>query len=167
MKIVDLADQIFRELGEPTELTLPAISYWIRSNVGGLNNYLNVAYVMDEDTLEIVDANSKELSSDESAVFKKMYMIHFYDLKIRKNIGVVEEETIISVSDGEQSVTKINKNQVTIALTSLKRAEESELHRLIASYKTDKAVPRQVAGDDTEQGRFGQTKYNHEFNRIN
>ena len=167
MKIVDLADQIFRELGEPTELTLPAISYWIRSNVGALNNYLNTGYIVKEGTLELVDSNSKEIGLDEAVVFKKMYMIHFYDLKIRKNINVVEAETIIAVSDGEQSVTKINKNQVTIALTNLKRAEESELHRLIGSYKSDKSSPRQVAGDDTEQGKFGQTKYNHEFNRIN
>jgi hypothetical protein len=163
MKIVDLADQIFRELGEPAELTLPAITYWVRSNVGGLNNYLNTSFTIDDDTLEF----DPVLSLDESVVFKKMYMIHFYDLKIRKNINVVETETIIAVSDGEQSVTKINKNQVTIALTNLKRAEESELHKLIASYKFDKSAPRQIAGDDTEQGRFGQTRYNHEFNRIN
>ena len=44
MKIVDLADQIFRELGEPSDLTLPAISYWVRSNVGGVNNYLNTSF---------------------------------------------------------------------------------------------------------------------------
>ena len=148
MKIIDLADQIFRELGEPTDLSLPAISYWIRSNIGGLNNYLNTTFVIDEDTLEIVNEDKKEIGLNESSVFKKMYMIHFYDLKIRKNIGVVETETIISVSDGEQSVTKINKNQVTVALTSLKRAEESELHRLISAYKADQASPRQVAGDD-------------------
>ena len=167
MKIVDLADQIFRELGEPSDLTIPAISYWIRSNVGGLNNYINSSYKVKESTLEIVDGDGKEIGLDDAVVLKKMYTIHFYDLKIRKNIGVVETETIISVSDGEQSVTKINKNQITVALTSLKRAEEAELHRLVTAYKSDKSSPQQVAGDDTEQGRFGQTKYNHEYNRIN
>jgi len=163
MKIVDLADQIFRELGEPSDLTLPAISYWVRSNVGGVNNYLNTSFELDEDTLELTPA----MTLDETVIFKKMYMVHYYDVKIRKNLGVVESETIIAVSDGEQSVTKINKNQVTIALTSLKRAEEAELQRLITAYKTDKASPQQVAGDDTEKGRFGQTSYNNEFNRLN
>ena len=96
-----------------------------------------------------------------------MYVVHYYDTKIRKNLGVVEKEAILAVSDEGTSITKINKNQVTVALTSLKRAEEAELQRLITAYKLDKSKPRQVAGDDTEKGNFGQTKYNSNFNRIN
>ena len=41
MKVVDIADEIFRELSEPSTLSIPAIAYWVRSNVGELNNYLN------------------------------------------------------------------------------------------------------------------------------
>ena len=44
MKIVDIADEIYRELGEPSSLSIPAISFWIRSNVGELNNRLNTAF---------------------------------------------------------------------------------------------------------------------------
>ena len=42
MKVVDIADEIFRELSEPSTLSIPAIAYWVRSNVGELNNYLNI-----------------------------------------------------------------------------------------------------------------------------
>ena len=167
MKIVDIADEIFRELGEPSDLVIPAISYWVRSNIGILNNYLNKAFEINETTLEIIDGSKHEITVDEAVVLKKMYVVYYYDTRIRKNLGVVEKETIIAVSDEGTSVTKINKNQVTVALTSLKRAEEAELQRLITAYKLDKSKPRQVAGDDTEKGNFGQTKYNSNFNRIN
>ena len=166
MKIVDIADDIFREVGRPTDLSIPAISYWIRSNVGALNSYINREFKVDTTTLEILDKNDHEILTDEAVILKKMYMVHFYDLQVRKNIGTIEKESIISVSDGEQSVTKINRNQVLVTLTSLKRAEEHELTKLITAYKTDKSSPKQVAGDDTEAGQHGQSKYNTEFNRI-
>ena len=41
MKIVDIADEIYRELGEPTDNSIPPIAFWIRTNLGTLNNYLN------------------------------------------------------------------------------------------------------------------------------
>ena len=44
MKIVDIADEIYRELGEPSTISIPAISFWIRSNVGELNNRINTTF---------------------------------------------------------------------------------------------------------------------------
>ena len=48
MKIVDIADEIFRELGEPSTISIPAISFWIRSNVGELNNRINTTFKINE-----------------------------------------------------------------------------------------------------------------------
>jgi hypothetical protein len=44
MKVVDIADEIFRELGEPSTISIPAIAFWIRSNVGELNNRINTTF---------------------------------------------------------------------------------------------------------------------------
>ena len=44
MKIVDIADELYRELGEPSSISIPAISFWIRSNVGELNNRINTTF---------------------------------------------------------------------------------------------------------------------------
>mgnify|MGYP003114966351 CR=1 FL=1 len=44
MKIVDIADEIYRELGEPSTISIPAIAFWIRSNVGELNNRINTTF---------------------------------------------------------------------------------------------------------------------------
>ena len=49
MKVVDIADDIFRELGEPSSLSIPAITFWVRSNVGRLNNAINTEFAVDEE----------------------------------------------------------------------------------------------------------------------
>ncbi len=53
MKIVDIADEIYRELGEPTDNSIPPIVFWIRTNLGTLNNYLNTAFKIQKPTLEV------------------------------------------------------------------------------------------------------------------
>ena len=71
MKVVDIADEIFRELSEPSTLSIPAIAYWVRSNVGELNNYLNTSFRVSHETFEIteqVEATGREPTSFNSSV---------------------------------------------------------------------------------------------------
>ena len=56
MKIVDIADEIFRELDQPKDVSIPQIAFWIRVNVGSLNNLLHTEYAIDTTTLEISPA---------------------------------------------------------------------------------------------------------------
>ena len=44
MKVVDIANEIFIELGEPSSLSIPAITFWVRSNIGKLNNAINTQF---------------------------------------------------------------------------------------------------------------------------
>ena len=71
MKVVDIADEIFRELSEPSTLSIPAIAYWVRSNVGELNNYLNTSFRVSHSTFEIeekVEATGRQPVSFNSSV---------------------------------------------------------------------------------------------------
>ena len=54
MKVQDIAQEIYRELDEPSDLTIPVIAFWIRSNVGELNNHLDTAFKINDTSLEIV-----------------------------------------------------------------------------------------------------------------
>ena len=51
MKVVDIADEIYRGMGSPTETSVAAISYWLRSNIGTMNNHLNSIFGGDDTTL--------------------------------------------------------------------------------------------------------------------
>lgn len=158
MKIVDIADQIYRDLSSPTDLSIPAVAFWVRSHIGELNNHIHTSFYVDDDSLEVKQEKSGtkiEISENETAILKKMYMVHYYDVKVRYNIGAAATDTVIEVSDGGSKVKKINKNEVIKSLTSLKRQEYEELQKLINGYKISNSKPRQVTGDDTVEGQPG------------
>ena len=52
-KIVSIADEAYRELGDPSDLSIATISFWLRTNLGQLNNMLNIDAAIDESTLEL------------------------------------------------------------------------------------------------------------------
>lgn len=53
MKIADVANEVFMELDQPTSLSIPAIAFWLRTNIGNLNSRLNTTYDIDSTTFEI------------------------------------------------------------------------------------------------------------------
>ena len=172
MKIVDIADEIYRELGEPTDNSIPPIAFWIRTNLGTLNNYLNTAFKIQKPTLEVeqtvVDpdtGDATEVLIDEKAasILKKMYFVHNYEKLLRTNISAASADTIIEVSDQGSRVKKINKNEVTRVYAQLKSTEQKELRESINDYKVHGASPKQVVGDDTVAGVYSTSD---QFNRI-
>lgn len=164
MKIVDISDEIFSELNSPTALSIPAIAFWLRNNIGALNNLVNTAYTVNLTSLEIEDKDGVEIGENEKAILKKMYFVHYYDLKVRENIINISTDSVISVSDDGSSVKKINKNEISKTLSQLKKQEYQELKDLVHAYKLDKSTPYQVVGDDTETSSKLSSK--SEFNRA-
>jgi len=165
MKVVDIADEIYRELGEITSLSIPAIAFWVRTNIGALNNLINTGYFINSTTLELEQAVTDstgtevtiEIGEEERAVLKKMYMVHYYDRKIRSNITTLDSDTVISVSDDGSSVTKVNRNEINRVYHQIKKQEYEELKEQVNAFKLSKATPIQIAGNDTVEGRYSLT----------
>ena len=164
MKVVDIADEIFREVGEPTAYSIASISYWVRANIGRLNSHINTFFEIDSTTYEIIqkidEENNgvlveKEITIDEGAILKRMFLIHYYDREIRTNITNAGTDTIVQVTDQGSTVRKINKNEVVKSLTNLKKQEYEEMRTLISDYRRAEFRPRQVVGDDTIKGVYG------------
>ena len=105
MKIVDIADEIFRELGEPSTISIPAIAFWIRSNVGELNNRINT-------TFKIVDYGSEAYEFSGSFVAPEYEPQAFNEatgalgLSIDSNKGSTSTPVIVSIQAEEASVLK-------------------------------------------------------------
>ena len=91
-----------------------------------------------------------------------MYMLHFYDEKIRTNLTALDSDTIVEVTDQGSSVRKVNKNEISKTLLSIRNQEYEGLQKLISQYKISKSTPNQVAGDDTVLGYY---KKGDSFNR--
>ena len=143
MKIVDIADQIFRDLDTPSDLSIPAVAFWLRNNVGSLNNHISTAVAIKAETGELLNSKDEEIDAEATAILKKMYMVHHYSVKLRSALSATTTDTVISVSDDNSSVTKIKKNEVSKTYAQVKRQEYDEMQEMIHAYKIGKAVPRQ------------------------
>ena len=105
MKIVDIADEIYRELGEPSTISIPAIAFWIRSNVGELNNRLNT-------TFKIVDygPNAYEFSgSFANASYEPQAFNEgtgALGLGSKRNDGISSNPVIVTIQPEEASILK-------------------------------------------------------------
>ena len=156
MKIVDIADELFRELSSPSEISVPAISFWLRTNIGKLNNLISSELTIDSTTKEF----STDLTEDQKVILKKMYLIHYYDLKIRSVLGAASQDSIREVASDGSKIRKFSKNDLSKTYLSAKRAEVEELNNLINSYKIGQSSPIQVVGDDTvPEAKNPETEY--------
>ena len=144
MKVVDIAEETFRELGEPSTISVPAIATWLRNNIGGLNNAINTEFEINASSLEIerkVDSNMVDITEYETFIFKKMYVVHYYELLVRQSAGAASTDTVVEVSQDGMRVRKANKLNVLKELTATKKQEVEYLFRAINFYKTNIISP--------------------------
>ena len=147
--VASIAQEIYEEMGEPSDFSIAVIAAWVRRNIGGLNNMLNTSFSINDQTYEI----SPNLSDVEKYIFKKMYSIYFFDLKI-KSTGSLAINDYTVIKDDIASVQKLNKNEVLRNFYNIRQQEYTELKQLSTDYKNNGATPLQVAGDDTIPGTY-------------
>lgn len=146
MKLIDTATKAWRELAEDSSTSIPAINYWLRDNVGSLNNLIHTDYTINVSNGQI----SPELGYNEEVIFKKMFHIHFWDLKIRSVLGAASTDSVIEVTSNGATVRRLNRNELSKTYLSAKKMAVDELDVLIAGYLSSLARPLAVHGDDTE-----------------
>ena len=107
-KIVDIADEIYRELGEPSDVSITSVAFWLRTNLGKLNILINKRYTINTLDLEVDAISPETFTIIEKSIFKKMYNIHYYDRQIIKLIGKSSALNLINQdtsSSGENATT--------------------------------------------------------------
>jgi hypothetical protein len=159
MKVVDIASEIYTELGEPTTLSIPPITYWLRRNIGLLNSKINATFYIDEEDFEVKTKDEAdtlhEIGLDEANILKKMYLIHHYDVKLRESLGAASTDTWVEIQSDGTSVRRVNKIQQSQTYQSAKKLEMEDLEKLIFAYQRNRSQPIQIAGDDTVAGDYG------------
>ena len=161
MQIVDLATQIYLENAEPKDTGIPAIAYWIRSNVGKLNLLLYENFFVDFSggTYEIFKGNNTvPLGHKASDIIKQMYKVYRVNLDIRHTMQGIYGDSVLIARDQDFSITKINKSEILKTLTQLKKDAVKELQEMVHYYRSYHGAPSQVAGDDIIRGHFAGTE---------
>jgi len=158
MKVVDIATQLYSEIGDPTDTSIAAVAYWLRTNVGELNNHLYENFSVDDATsngdYEIKDEDSVEININAISILKKMYIIHRYGVLLRSQLSLINTDTFLEVRQDDTSVRRMNKNDIAKNISQIKSEEYHTLQHLINAYRVNKSTPLQIAGDDTEAGFF-------------
>ena len=87
-----------------------------------------------------------------------MTMYHYYTKQTRNTIRGIANDTngnIISVRDGDNAITFVNKNEVSKVYKSLAQDANSSLTYLVGKYNSYQASPRQVGGIESVQQPTG------------
>ena len=149
MTVAAIADEIFTDLGEPSDTTEAAIVIWLRTKTGELNNLICESFVVDRTTFEIEDADGVEINANAAAVLKQMYMVNYFARQYKSNLTTMSNNMLISVKDNARAVTYTNRNEIGKTILAMKAQEEVRLRQMVNAYKLKLTIPRQVIGDDS------------------
>jgi hypothetical protein len=144
MTVIEIADELHRDLNMPTDLSVGAITFWLRSHIGDLNNLLITEYALTEDSSEF----EPELGEEEKSIFKKLYFLYHYDVKIRENLGAASQDVILEVASDGAMVRTVNRNELAKSFIKLRELETDNLANMVNAYRRRGSAPLQVAGDD-------------------
>lgn len=144
------------DLGSPSDLSVAALSYWIRANVGRLNNLIFSNFYVSDPSLEILDSdnNDAEIDINAAAILKKLYMINRYAIILRSKLSDISSNDVVEVQDQDTKVRRLDKTQLIRSITAEKKQEEDELRYLINAYRAKKSAPKQIVGDDIIIGMY-------------
>lgn len=143
--ILEIADEIFFELGNPDDTSIAAISFWLRSNVGGLNSKIGTSYTVNETSPFEFNTN---LGDSEKYIFKKMFYVYWYTKLMNANLGAAAYSAIIEYSSDGDTIRKINKNEIAKTHLQLRNKLSEELTQDVSFYKKNGFIPLHVFGDD-------------------
>lgn len=171
IKIVNMADAVWRDLGSPPDNQIPYIATWFRTNIGNLNNLIATDFVIDRATQEIISriwyrkieclsapacntppscgAHYQCFKEDEADIYKELFKVNFYESRVNGLLYAAQFDTIVSVKEGDSEVTrKIVKNDLAKTFLALHKEAHDQLVYLSHLYKYNKSNAVQVTGDD-------------------
>jgi len=140
--IGNLANAIYVNEFDSTGITVETISGWLENNLGSLNGALHTSF-------SGVNGNIDGFNLEEQAIYKEMYLYHYYTKQTRNTIRGIANDTngnILSVRDGDNAITFVNKNEVSKVYKSLAQDVNNKLLHLVGKYNSYQAAPRQVGG---------------------
>ncbi len=140
MTIQTLSEDIFRELGSPASLSVPAVAYWARNHIGSLNSLLRTNFVLASDSLNVVP----EIAEEEKVVLQKLFNIYYYDTQIRASLGAAGIDTVLEVTSDGATVRTASRNEIAKTWVQFKKTEQEDLAQLVAFYLAANVAPLQV-----------------------
>ena len=128
--------------------TVANVSGWLYENLGQVNTYLYT---------DFSGANASGMygvmDTEAQNVLKELYLSNYYNKQARNALrGIVDSsvsgDNVLSLRDGESSVTFINRNEVSKVYKGMSSDCMEKVTRMAAQYNIYQAQPRQLGGID-------------------
>lgn len=143
MLINDIGEELFLELDKPSDISISSISYYLKINLGSLNNSLDTNFTID-------DAQTLDPTPSESVkvIFKKQYLVYYYGKKSLSNLGAAALDSVIDISSDGARVRRVSKNDVSKSFNLLKQSAQRELNDLVNAYRLGQIDPLAIVGPE-------------------
>ena len=146
MTTLQIGEEIYLELDSPSDASISLISWWIRTNVGMLNNLLDIGFTVDSaETFDPTPSESVKI------IYKKLFLVYFYNKKALSNLGAAALNLSIDVSSDGARVRRISKNDISKTYNLLKNSAQKELNDLVNAYRLGSVDPLAIVGPDTSE----------------
>lgn len=162
--VVDISDELLTELDSSSEISIPFISFWLRRNIGTLNNLIGTSITINTDS---PFSFSTALNEQEKSIYKHLFKLYFYEKKVRGALGASSYDQILEVQSDGGLVRMTNRNEISKTYLQLRNQEILALNKLVNSYKLNSFDPLQVAGEDyISNGETSDTKYTRALDKY-
>lgn len=139
----ELAQEVYEELGEPTDISEAYLVDWFRSNIGLLNTLLDLCYEIDVGTQQV----SPLFYEDDSAIYAQVYYVKYFNKKFLSSSQAAAQDSWVEISSADRKIRRFSKNDISKGFLEAKRMANDELNNLVSLYKINRARPRQVIGE--------------------
>jgi len=128
--------------------TVANVSGWLYENLGQVNTYLYTDF-----SGENASGMYGIMDTEAQNVLKELYLSNYYNKQARNALrGIVDSsvsgDNVLSLRDGESSVTFINRNEVSKVYKGMSSDCMEKVTRMAAQYNIYQAQPRQLGGID-------------------
>lgn len=155
-KIIDISTNLFNnELGQPTNISVPALCTYFRYNVGNLNNLLGTNFNLNNyqgtpNYLEIIvgQDNTTLIDDEAAAIYKYVYLVSYYQRMITAFTGVGDINLLIQATSDQGTLRFTDRANLAKLYLQLRKDVESTLNRLVNKYKFANKESLQITGDD-------------------
>ena len=150
ISVIDLSVNIWKgELQEDSSTSSVSIMYWLRANIGTLNNLLGTCYKINQSTLEPNNDGGCILGTQEASIFKYCYLLNYYERCFKNMVGVNSANIITEATSDGGTLRFLDRGKLGQLYLQLRKDTQATLDKLINRYKYQRGTPQSVEGDDT------------------
>lgn len=135
MKLIDLSSNIFySDVQEAADTSVTKILTWLLAHIGDLNTRLATCHKITGNDV------SPELNNAEAAIFGILYLYNYYLKQVTNNLGAAQF-SVLTVKEGDYSVTTVNRNEISKVWRGLAQDTLNNLNFLIKQYRQNNSLP--------------------------